>query len=262
MEKQAARVKTLVKAEALPEKRLDEVQSELEIRRASLEAAKQSLVTYEEALSRYDSAGRNLGSIQDRVPVCAPISGQLVQSSAVPGQYIHGGETLFRIVDLDKVWVEGNIFEQDLQRVESQLGGSLDIPGLNQIILDSSSLVMVGSVIDPSARTLPVVFEVENPKHLIKLGSLGRLDLRTRESTEVLAVPRSAVLLEENRAAVYVQLEGETFERRIVKTGLEDREWVQVIEGLEPGERIVTVGAYDVALAGRSTEVPTHGHVH
>jgi RND family efflux transporter MFP subunit len=262
VEKEAARVKTLVEAEALPEKRLDEVHSELEIRRASLEAAKQSQLNYEEALARYASAGRNLGLIQDSVPVYAPISGQLVQSSAVGGQYVNGGEMLFRIVDLHRVWVEGKVFEQDLHKVNSLVGGTLELPGLAKIALDPTSLVTIGSVIDSSDRTLPIVFEVENRKGLIKLGSVGRLDLMSTQIVEGLAVPRQAVLLEENRSVVYVQLEGETFERRLVKTGLEDSEWVQVIEGLEPGERIVTVGAYDVALAGRSTEVPVHGHVH
>jgi multidrug efflux pump subunit AcrA (membrane-fusion protein) len=169
---------------------------------------------------------------------------------------------LFRIVDLHRVWVEGKVFEQDLHKVNSLVGGTLELPGLAKIALDPTSLVTIGSVIDPLDRTLPIVFEVENRKGLIKLGSLGRLDLMSTQIVEGLAVPRQAVLLEENRSVVYVQLEGETFERRVVKTGLEDSEWVQVIEGLEPGERIVTVGAYDVALAGRSTEVPVHGHVH
>jgi multidrug efflux pump subunit AcrA (membrane-fusion protein) len=59
-----------------------------------------------------------------------------------------------------------------------------------------------------------------------------------------------------------VQQGGETFERRFVEEGIEDQEWVEILEGLEPGERIVTVGSYDVALAARSSELPVHGHVH
>ena len=259
-EKEAARVTALVEAEALPGKRLEEVHSELEVRRASLEGARQALAAYRKAISRYDSAGQALSLIQERVPIYAPISGQLVQSNAIPGQYVDGRETLFRIVDLRTVWVQGQVFEQDLPRVESLLGGTLELPGLDEITLDSTSLVMIGSIIDSTARTFPVVFQVENPERRLKLGVLGRLDLMTSEVVGALAVPGSAVLLEQNRSAVYVQVGGETFERRIVKTGLEDRDWVQILEGLEAGERIVTVGAYDVALAGRSTEVPEHGH--
>ena len=261
-EKEAARVTALVEAEALPTRRLEEVHSELEVRRASLEAARQALAAYRKAISRYDSAAQLLGSIQERVPVHAPISGQLVASNAIAGQYVDGRAMLFRIVDLRRVWVEGQVFEKDLARVESLPGGTLELPGLEPISLESSSLVMIGPIIDPAARTFPVVFEVKNPGRRLKLGTLGRLDLMTAEVVEALGVPRSAVLLEENRTVVYVQVGGETFQRRLVKTGLRDRDWVQILEGLEEGERIVTVGAYDVALAGRSTEVPEHGHVH
>ena len=261
-EKEAARVTALVEAEALPTRRLEQVLSELEVRRASLEAARQARAAYRKAVSRYDSVGQLLGSIQERVPVHAPISGQLVASNAIPGQYVDDREMLFRIVDLRTVWVQGQVFEKDLARVESLQGGTLELPGLDQISLESSSLVMIGSIIDPAARTFPVVFEVENRGKRLKLGTLGRLDLMTAEVVEALGVPRSAVLLEENRTVVYVQVGGETFERRLVKTGLRDRDWVQILEGLEAGERIVTVGAYDVALASRSSEVPERGHVH
>jgi membrane fusion protein, heavy metal efflux system len=94
------------------------------------------------------------------------------------------------------------------------------------------------------------------------MGALGQLELQTGGTMTALAVPSSAVLLEENRSVVYVQLGGETFERRIVTTGIQDREWIEILSGLEEGERVVTEGAYDVALAARSTEVPEHGHVH
>ncbi len=260
-EKEAARVRVLVEAEALPTRRLHEVNSELEVRRASLEAARQARAAYAKAISRYDSAGQVLSSIPEQVPVYAPISGQLVQSNAIAGQYVDGGEMLFRIVDLRTVWVQGQVFEKDLARVESLQGGTLQLPGLDEISLESTSLVMIGPIIDPAARTFPVVFEAQNRGRRLKLGTLGRLDLRTAEVVEALGVPHSAVLLEENRTVVYVQVGGETFQRRLVKTGLRDWDWVQILEGLEAGERIVTLGAYDVALAGRSTEV-SQGHVH
>ncbi len=261
-EKEAKRVSALVDAEALPRKRLDEVHSELEVRKASLEAAQQALMTYRKAMSRYDSTEEILDSIEGRLPLYAPISGQLVESRAVPGQYVDGREMLFRIVDLSRVWVEGQAFEKDLPRLENLQGGILVLPGLDDIALDSSSLILVGSTVHPTSRTLAVVFEIENRERRIKLGSLGRLDLKTGEAAEALAVPKPAVLLEENRSVVYVQLGGETFGRRLVKTGVEDQNWVQILDGLEKGERIVTVGAYNVALAARSTEVPKHGHVH
>jgi RND family efflux transporter MFP subunit len=262
VEKEADRVRALVEAEALPKKRLDEIRSELKVRKASLEAAQQALVTYNKAISRYDSAEDVLDSIEESLPLYAPISGQLVESRAVAGQYVESREVLFRVVDLSRVWVEGQLFENDLPILENLIGGTFVLPGQEKISLEASSLVLIGSTVQAMTRTLPVIFEVKNRERRIKLGYLGHLDLRTNRVVEVLAVPKSAVLLEENRSVVYVQLEGETFERRLVKTGVEDQDWIQILDGLEEGDRIVTVGAYDVALEARSTEVPEHGHVH
>lgn len=261
-EKETSRVRALVEVEALPEKRLEQAESELEVRRAALRAAQEALATYQNALSRYESSESAISSIEERLPLIAPVSGQLVESHAVSGAYVDAREMLFRIVDLSTVWAEGQVFENDLPGLRELQGGTLHLFGLDAITLGEDSLVLVGSSLHPTSRTLPVVFEVDNPGRHIKLGALGQLELQTGGTLTALAVPSSAVLLEENRSVVYVQLGGETFERRIVTTGIQDREWVEILSGLEEGERVVTIGAYDVALAARSTEVPEHGHVH
>ncbi len=59
-----------------------------------------------------------------------------------------------------------------------------------------------------------------------------------------------------------MQRDGETFERRVVRTGLRDGEWVQVVDGLAPGERVVTRGAYLVKLAGSRGDAVSHSHAH
>ncbi len=261
-EQEVARVTSLVEAEALPEKRLLEAQSALEIRRASLEAAQQALATYGKAISRYDSTGQTLDAIEGRLPLPAPISGQLVGNQVVPGQYVDDRHEIFHIVDLKRVWAQGQVFEEDLPRLENLRGGTLVLPGLAEVRIDQSALVFVGSSVNPANRTLPIYFEVENRSNRIKLGSLGRLDLQAGSPVEVLAIPKSALLVEEDRSVAYVQVAGETFERRLLRTGLQDQGWIQIVGGLEKGERVVILGAYNVALAARSTEVPDHGHVH
>ena len=75
-------------------------------------------------------------------------------------------------------------------------------------------------------------------------------------------VPASAVVDDGGRPIVFVQREGETFERRPVTLGARAGDVVQVVEGVKAGERVVTRGAYLVRLASLSTQVPAHGHVH
>jgi multidrug efflux pump subunit AcrA (membrane-fusion protein) len=75
-------------------------------------------------------------------------------------------------------------------------------------------------------------------------------------------VPSSAIVDDAGRPIVFVQVEGEAFERRPVTLGTREGELVQVLSGVKPGEHIVTKGAYLVRLASLSTSVPAHGHVH
>jgi multidrug efflux pump subunit AcrA (membrane-fusion protein) len=78
-----------------------------------------------------------------------------------------------------------------------------------------------------------------------------------------LAVPSSAIRDEDGLFVAYVQIGGETFERRAVRIGPSDGEWTLVESGIRPGERVVTLGAYQVKLASLNTsELSDHGHVH
>ena len=87
-----------------------------------------------------------------------------------------------------------------------------------------------------------------------------RLFLSTR--VRALVVPVSAIIDDGGRPVVFVQLEGEAFARRPVKPGIRESDFVQVLEGLRPGDRVVTRGAYLIRLAALSTQIPAHGHVH
>jgi RND family efflux transporter MFP subunit len=260
--KEEDRVEKLVAAGALPRKRLEQVQAEVRIRLSALNAAEQVLVSHRELVARFESAQGGIAVSPGLVQLEAPISGVITETSAVSGSYRQSQDILFQIVDTRQVWVQGEVFEKDLEGLRSMDGGYLELSGPESYELAAEDLVHIGARIDSSSRTLPVIFEISNPEREVKLEALGRLSIRTEKRLDTLVAPRSAVLLEESRPVVYVQQGGETFERRMVKTGIEDREWVEILDGLAPGERIVTVGSYDVALAARSTEMPEHGHVH
>ena len=77
-----------------------------------------------------------------------------------------------------------------------------------------------------------------------------------------MVVPSSAVLEEDGRAVVYVQAEGERFEKRAIEIGGTSGDRTLVRSGLEAGERVVTGAAYQIRLASLSTAAPAHGHEH
>jgi multidrug efflux pump subunit AcrA (membrane-fusion protein) len=87
--------------------------------------------------------------------------------------------------------------------------------------------------------------------------------LKAGEPAEYISIPEPAIVDEDGLHTTYVQLEGEAFEKRILKTGITDGGYIQILDGLKIGERIVTKGAYQVRLAALSPESAIgHGHAH
>jgi RND family efflux transporter MFP subunit len=262
--RELARVERLFRLEAVPEHRLEENRSEVEVREAALRAAEEVRRSLEEAQEQIQGPGQNVQQLGTRIPLEAPISGTIVEVSAISGAFVEAQQVLYQIVDLSEVWVRGEVYESDIGQITPRSRATVKPPGgQTSFELRSNRLIMVGDVVDPRTRTIPVIWEVSNPGRRLKIGMLTRLDIGTGQEVETLAVPESAVFLEENKDIVYLQVGGKTFVRRIVTTGIEDRGWVEIVDGLEEGERVVVTGGFEIALASRSLDgAAAHGHVH
>ncbi|HUH05257.1 MAG TPA: efflux RND transporter periplasmic adaptor subunit, partial [Kofleriaceae bacterium] len=256
---QRDRLARLVASDAVPKRRLDDAEAAVAVARARLDAAKTGLASYRASAS--GRATSSAGAFQVRTP----IAGTLVESRVTSGEAVNPGDLLFTVIDLDRVWVTGRAFEADLSKLDDAGTAWFQIEGRDQVFeigSETGRLVTVGSVIDPQTRTVPIVFEVENPARLLRIGQFATLTVGTGEPTTALAVPESALLQDGGQWIAYVQTEGETFERRVVRAGIRSRGWVEVQSGLSAGEHVVTTGAYDIKLAAAAGGAPPHGHTH
>jgi multidrug efflux pump subunit AcrA (membrane-fusion protein) len=110
---------------------------------------------------------------------------------------------------------------------------------------------------------LPVVFTVDNTSGALKAGMLVRGRILSGGPERGLVVPSRAVVDEDGLLVAYVQIGGETFERRAVTVGATDGAWTVVRSGVRPGERVVTLGQYQIKLSALNTsEISDHGHPH
>jgi multidrug efflux pump subunit AcrA (membrane-fusion protein) len=123
-------------------------------------------------------------------------------------------------------------------------------------------LASLGKVLDPQSRTLPITFTFDNRALGLPVGQAVSLHLLMDTTAPRPVVPAAALVDDAGRPIVFVQREGETFERRAVTLGARAGDLIQITEGLKSGDRVVTKGAYLVRLASLSTSVPAHGHVH
>lgn len=249
------RVGRLVDARALPARRLAEAEAALEASTARLAAARERWNRFE-SLSQAGEALAAGGAFAVR----APFEGIVAEVGFSAGTSVDENQALVRLVDGDRAHVVGAIPESrevDLQSIES---GELTFDHRPPIALGRP--LAIGRVIDPVSRTSDIRFALDARSAGLSIGQSVRLRLFVGSETQGPAVPESALVDDAGRPVAFVQTGGESFERRPVKLGSRAGGWVHVLEGIEPGERVVHRGAYLVRLATMSTQVPAHGHTH
>ena len=253
---QRARVERLVEVGALPTRR------QLEARVAE-QTAEAHVTAAEAHLAQLDSTrrGEGEGTRDIRFVLRAPISGVVAESDATPGASVEEGARLFRLVALDRVHIVGALPEAALSRVGELVGAELEVPGVAApVALDQ--LVAVGRVLDPSARTVPIIYELADPDRRFAIGQAVSLRVFVSAATEAVTVPASAIVDDAGQPVVFVQVAGERFERRAVELGNRESGLVQITGDVALGERIVVRGAPLIRLAALSPQVPAQGHTH
>ncbi|HEY0134334.1 MAG TPA: efflux RND transporter periplasmic adaptor subunit [Nannocystis sp.] len=249
------RLESLLKAGAIPERRVIEARHSEREALALQTAASRRRGTF----GRVQRTGGGAGDIAVR----APLSGTVVDVQTTPGSFVAAGQALLVAADLGRLWLEAHVPEHQASGLGKPAGAWFRVPGIDEVVeVGAEGLVTVAGRIDPETRTLPVVFAIDNPGERLPIGTFVEAHLVTGPPREALAVPTAAVLTEAGQAVVYVQPEGERFERRPVELGVQDGAWIEVVRGVAAGERVVSRGAYLVRLAGASGTVPTHGHAH
>ncbi len=251
-----SRVERLVAAGALPARRRLET-------RVAEQTAEARVAAAEAHLAQLDATrtGEGEGGRDTRFVLRAPIGGVVAASDATPGAGVEAGTRLFRLVALDRVHVVGALPEAALARIGALAGAELDVPGFDApIALDR--LIAVGRVLEPAARTVPIIYELRSPDRRLAVGQAVSLRIFASAAAEAVTLPESAVVDDGGRPVVFVQVGGESFERRPVRLGNRAAGQVQIAGDVAPGERVVVRGAPFIRLAALSPRVPAHGHTH
>jgi hypothetical protein len=141
-------------------------------------------------------------------------------------------------------------------------GLALEVPGRVEPLTLPILRQRQAGVVDQRTRSAVLRFEVDNRGGQLLVGQVGTALLMTRDRTAAPVVPPAAILTEAGQPYVFVQLGGESFERRVVRLGGRDHDRVAVTAGLKAGDRVVTRGSYDIQLASAAKGLPAEGHVH
>ena len=250
--RERTRLEGLLRDEAIAEKRVLAARAAEDSARIELEASQRRLGQF---------AGAGGG-----IPLRAPTAGVLADVRVSPSTYVQEGQLLFHIADPRTLWLELRVPESDAARVLAPSGATFQVEGIEQsfevVSGVNARLVGTGALVHAANRTVPVTFEIQKPHPGLKIGMAVKARVFIGEAQSALAVPAEAVVDESGVSVVFVQTGGESFQRRLVRTGARDGDWIQILDGLEPGQRVVTRGAYLVKLASTRSGELGHGHAH
>jgi membrane fusion protein, heavy metal efflux system len=184
------------------------------------------------------------GTIDPATPIYAPIGGTIVQRKVGPGQYIGTGasEPVFIIGDLSTVWLVAYIRETEALSVH--IGQALHFTVLAYPERSfPANISYVATSLDPTTRRLMVRATVNNAERLLKPEMFASVNILTGEGDTAVAVPRQAVIYEGSAARIWVVRDDNAIELRRIKVGLTNGTLIQVLEGLKPGDRVITKGS-------------------
>ncbi len=254
-EREAERAERLFEAGAIPARRLEEARRDLSV-----------------AVAAFEAIGGTPGGVGDSVGaessdsglyrLRSPITGVIAARDVSLGQQVDVGEHAFTIVNAGTLWFVARVPARYAAETTRIRGAWFTAEGDEDSAYTTSRVLSVGSMIDPASRTLPVRFAVPNADGSLKVGMLAEGQILIGDPERGVAVPASAIQDENGLSVIYVKITGNTFERRVVDEGASDGSWTLVVSGIDPGEQVVTTGAYQVNLASLGTSEPSDGHGH
>ena len=177
-----------------------------------------------------------------RLPIYTPISGVVVEKMVQEGQYVEMGMPLFSVADLSRVWVEVEVYENEFANV--RMGQTVEI--VSQSYPGKSfrgTVSFIYPFLDPKTRTVKVRVEMPNPALQLKPDMFVNASIKARLG-DAIVLPVSAVIDTGTRQVVWVETQPGTFSPRDVKVGARAEDKIQILSGINPGEKVAVTGGY------------------
>jgi membrane fusion protein, heavy metal efflux system len=206
---------------------------------ASAEADVRASRSTLQALDATDNASDN-----SQLSLRAPISGMVIERTALLGQLAEPAQPLFKIADLSTVWLNVHAFERDAVRLQSGKTARVTLPALPGQTFQAK-VTLIGKQVDAASRTVPVRIAITNSSGVLRPGMSATAWVPLGESSQkIITVPAASVQRIENKWYVFIPRSIDTFELRQVGRGRDLEGEIEVVSGLNPGETVVVDGAF------------------
>jgi len=246
------RAKLLFAADVIGSAELQKRESELAQAQAELQASHDQL----SVMGMTNKAKLNLAAnrtVLSLSSITATLNGTIIERKVTPGQVVQPADALFTVADLSRVWVVAEVPEQQAALVKKGEAAQVEIPALNNKLI-KGKLIYVADTVSPDRRTVTVRMDVSNNEGVLKPEMLASMLIQATPQHRLL-VPSVAVVRENNKNYVFLQLDKQRFQLREVKLGQESNENISVLSGLKEGETIVVEGAFHLNNERKRKEI-------
>ncbi len=202
-----------------------------------------------------------------RFVIRAPRDGIVVKRDITMDEYVDNNMVLFEIYDLSRLWVLASIYEKDLTAARTGQKAIVNLDAIPNVGLPGT-VTLVGYTVSEQTRTVDIRVELENKpidswaeKFPIRPGMFGSVELVTNTRMGRVVVPEAAVVHEGEENFIFVQEDEHTFERKEVVLKKGARGLVEILSGVDPGDRIAVTGTFFLKSMARRSELGG-GHSH
>jgi cobalt-zinc-cadmium efflux system membrane fusion protein len=251
-------------AEALAQKNYDRSQRLYALKAESVsqvETAKQELVNAQSATHEADTIvlreETHLAEIlgvradvlvdnsddADLIPIAAPAGGRILEKNVTPGSTISPSTDAFVIGDLSRLWMLASVDTATLSKLHLDQTATVtlpDVPEANYI----GKITNLGQEFDPVTRLMQVRIEIRNPDNRLRPEMLASAEFSTGAGTPAVLVPQEAIQQVNGQDVVFVRVASDRFKVQTVQTGENMRGNVRILQGLKPGEQVITRGSF------------------
>jgi multidrug efflux pump subunit AcrA (membrane-fusion protein) len=245
---QRDRFASLTAAGATPQDQYDLLISQVDAKESMLQGAYarlerlQAQVTSDQALaSRAEAQLEGASAFESYTQISAPISGIVQERMADPGVVVQPGMGIFKIGDYQQVRLRANVAQQDASRIRIGTPIIAKIPGTDSAGVVRGQVTSIFPQTDMTTRTVTIEAVVDNPSGQLLSGQFVDMEIITEQRANALSVPTSAVTQFNGEPAVWV-VNGETAQRKSVTTGLTSSDRIEIKDGLEAGDLVITSG--------------------
>jgi membrane fusion protein, heavy metal efflux system len=239
-----ARATNLLKAGGSAQKDVDQSTSDQQTAEGNYKAARDAVRIFGRTDAEIDQVV-DMRKVDSTLRVPSPIAGRIVARNAAPGFLTQPGSTPapYSVADLSTMWMLANVIETDAPAYKLGQDVEVRVPAYPDKIF-KGHVTALGSMIDPNSRRQMVRSQIDDPEHQLRSGMYASFVIHVGDPVRSLAVPANGVVREgDGTMTVWVTSDRRRFTKRIVKVGLQQDDWSQILEGLEPGETVVTDGA-------------------